>query len=258
MTLHFGPTASVAAVAFIVLSLGIGSANYAMAAHHVFLDTVSRFRKRYRDAQPSGSLNGQVISAWSLEHITGVIVVTVVMGTALLTYNLGKFNLNQFFGLIGGSLAPIIAGVFPVLIFVASRQRGVCAESRVADILSGKIKLLLAATAFASVYVWQAATDNYALWYRGLSIGLLLSLLWLVCSMYRKGVFRTGGVILIEKGKDGWDPETWKVFEGGREINDRSLMWKTALSGDFCVISSSTSPARILSAIVVEISLYLA
>lgn len=254
MTLHFGPAVSVAAVVFIVLSLGIGSGNYAMAAHHVFSDTVRRFWTQYLKTQLLDNLNGERFTVLSLEHILGMTVVTAVMGAALLVYSLGMFDLNQFFGLIGGSMAPIIAGVFPVLIFMACRRRGVFTESRVVEFLSGRVLLLLTLMVFSSVYLWQAVTDDYAIWYRIVSAGLFCFVFWLACNLYRRATFRPGGVIVVEKGKDGWDPATWKVFEEGHEVLDKSLMWKTARNGDFQTISNATSPARILSAVRLDTS----
>jgi hypothetical protein len=253
LSLYFGPWASAISIVFIVLSLGIGSGNYAMAAHHVLVDTIKRLRMR-RDKAPAAGRSRGPTTVWSLEHVTGIAIITLVMGTALFSFTLSVVDLNQFFGLIGGSMAPIIAGVFPILIFVACRRRGVFAESGAVDFLSGKIVSLLSLTAFLSIYIWQATSDNYALWYRSLSIAICLSLLGLLYSLYRKGKFSMGGVILIEKGKDGWDPRVWKIFEEGCVVNKRSLSWKTTSNGEFGAISSSTSPTRVLSAVRLDMS----
>lgn len=121
-------------------------------------------------------------------------------------------------------MAPIIAGVFPVLIFVACRKRSVGAKSRKIGILSARFLLVLILAGSTSVSVFQTNSDVCSTCYRCLSAGLCLSLFWLLVGLYRNGACRSGGVVLIAKVIDGWNPSTWRVFEGDPDAPDRNLL----------------------------------
>ena len=241
---QFGPIATVASIVFVILTLGIGSGNYAMAAYHVMYDALHSIVDKTKLLKSSDgliSLGPQVLSLAT--------VVAVMIGASVAFSN-GQVDLAGFFGLIGGLMAPIVAGVFPVLLHVACKARGVEAEGAIKGLLSTRVIAVVSFAAFLPPFISQAlSVDHYPVWYRFASGATGIWVLIIVVGLVRTQRLSPGYVALILKSKNGWDPRTWQFFENGNRIDQPTIRWKAARNAKAEHVTANTSPVRVLSSL---------
>ena len=115
--------------------------------------------------------------------------------------------------------------------------------------MSNRFVAVLVAALFLSVYIWQANSTEFGVWYRYASLAVLLIILGLALNLIRRGAFQSGIVLQIVKSKDGWNPELWKVFESGQQVVTADIWWKTRATGEFELVEQGVSPARTLIAV---------
>lgn len=164
-------------------------------------------------------------------------------------FALDRVELTELFGMIGGLMPPIVAGVFPVLILLSSRAKGAASVSRVWPILAHPLATTLVFAAFSSIYLINSIFFEGAAVFQAVQLGLLTFILGLTASRIFRGAFRPGGSIVIERGPDGWGPDSCKVFQSGRELSDTAISWRLGGDRNFRRVTAKTGAARVLSAI---------
>ena len=168
-------------IVFAVLGLGMSSIHYGLGIFNLTREFVNN------------AVNTKPRSSWSRDHAATLISfapILTVFGYVQWTMYNDTASFTAPMELLGALVVPVLTGIFPVLLLIASRTKGLPAtEAKVPHILSGSVILtfivLLSFSGILShaIVIWQQPLYKLAAYM------VALMLVWMIVSLFRRDVF---------------------------------------------------------------------
>ncbi len=195
-----GPIVFTIGLVFVVLAMGMASVHFGIGLHAQTRELVG------------ARLAGRV--GW----VVGFLPATVVFGVAVLLLTTGRGSFTGVLSLLGTSLGPLLAGVFPVLLLASSRRRGDHVPRGVQRWLGHPVVLLGLYLAFLSAVVVHGAFVWTSWWERTTASVVAVGTVLLTFVVLRGGALRSSGV--IELRRDGHlGVHRLRVLAGGEHLD---------------------------------------
>lgn len=191
LTALLGPAVGVLGAVFVVLSMGIGLIHFSLALYNL-----AQERLTGRRAMSLGSRGRFLIS------LSPVLLVFLVAEWLSIS-NTGSYT--GLLGLLGVLVDSLMAGIFPVLLLVASRRKGELVPDVVHRLLGHRVLLggiyllYLAILLFYGLVIWQNPVQRIL----GVFVGLLM--LGVTLHLIRRGAFAPRLVVELreDQRRDG-------------------------------------------------------
>ncbi len=177
-----GPGVLLVGSVFAILAMGMAAVQFSVGLHHQATEVLGRVDRR-------GRLLGLVPLA----------AVFVVVEVLLVTR---RESFTGALGLVGTLTAPLLAGVFPLLLLSASRRRGGYVPAVTARGLGGPTARVLVAAVFVgaiaahAVVIWQAPVPRLA------AAGVTLAVVAMAAWVARTGAFRPAVVVEVRRDRE--------------------------------------------------------
>jgi amino acid permease len=220
-----GPVVFTIGLVFVVLAMGMASVHFGIGLHAQIRELAGpRFGRR-------------------VGSVVGFLPATAVFGVAVLLLASGRGSFAGVLSLLGTTLGPLLAGVFPVLLLASSRRRGdqVPRGSRSwlghPVVLSGLYLAFLAAVMVHGAVVWTSW------WERATALAVTIGTVLLTIAVVRGGAFRPRGV--IELRRDGHlGVDRLRLLAGGEHLEvEVALHDRRGRTRPFAVVAGADLPA---------------
>lgn len=184
---EIGPEIYALGVVFAVLGLGMSSVHFGLGIFNMTREFAGKIQKRSQQS-------------WIQKHIAtiaSVLPIFLVFIYVQWTYKNGTPSFTAPLELLGAILTPVLAGIFPVLLLMASRARGLSVSgAKVTKIASNKLVLActvllsFAGLLFHGLVIWEEPIS------RGAALTTAGLMLYLIFDLMRRKAFSP--VLLIE------------------------------------------------------------
>jgi hypothetical protein len=176
-----GPIVFTIGLVFVVLAMGMASVHFGIGLHAQIRELAgARFGPR------AGSL-------------VGFLPATAVFAVAVFLLASGRGSFAGVLSLLGTTLGPLLAGVFPVLLLASSRRRGDVVPRGVQRwlghpiVLGGLYLVFLAAVVVHGAVVWTSW------WERATAFAVTAGMVLLTVAVVRGGALRSRGVVELRR-----------------------------------------------------------
>lgn len=178
---QLGPEVLYLGIVFAVLGLGMSSIHYGLGIFNLT-----------RELMNSAVKSSQRPSWWRDHAVTIISFVPILSVFSYVQWTMynGTASFTAPMELLGAIVVPVLAGIFPVLLLLASRAYGLPAPgARVPAALSGSVVLsfivLLSFSGILShaIFIWQQPMHKLAAYI------VVFMLLWLIAGLFRRDVF---------------------------------------------------------------------
>lgn len=178
---QLGPEVFYLGIVFAVLGLGMSSIHYSLGIFNLTRELMSNVVKTCERPTWWQDHAATTVSMVPILTVFGYVQWTMYNGTASFTAPLE---------LLGALVVPVLAGIFPVLLLIASRANGLPAPgAKVPAVLSSSFILaLIVLLSFAgilthAVLIWQQPMHKLAAYM------VIAILLWMMAGLFRRDVF---------------------------------------------------------------------
>lgn len=220
LTTQLGAEVYVLGAAFAVLGLGMSSIHYALGIFNIAHELISNLK-----------INGPAWLGGRVARVLSLLPILLIFAYVQWTYATGDPSFASPLGLLGAILAPVLAGIFPVLLLLSSRARGLVADgARVSGAASNRIVLsLVMVFSFAGmllhgIFVWN---DPFP---RATALVVAAIMLGLMVSAYRRRVFAPAMQVEIRYFPESGHKAQVAMNFGGKAV-DANVMVRQADGG---------------------------
>ncbi len=204
LTTLLGPAAGVLGAVFVVLSMGLGLITFSLA-----LFNLARERLTSQRAKALGPRGRFLIS------LSPVLVVFLVAEGLFIS---GRGSYTGLLGLLGVLVDSLMAGIFPVLLLVASRRKGELVPEVIHRrlghpvLLAGVYLLYLLILLFHGLVIWQNPAQRAL----GIFVGLLM--LGVTINLIRQGGFAPRLVLELREDQRQHGRSLFAITAGGQPL----------------------------------------
>lgn len=181
---QLGPEVFYLGIVFAVLGLSMSSVHYGLGIFNLTRELVS------------SAIGPSETPSWWQAHASSAIScvpILIVFGYVQWTMFNGTASFTAPMELLGALVTPVLAGIFPVLLLMASRANGLSTTgARIPDVLSNSVILaLIMLLSFAgilshAILIWQQPIHRLA------ACMVIAILLWMMADLIRRNVFARG------------------------------------------------------------------
>ena len=200
-----GPSVHLLGTLYIVLAMGLGSIHYSIGLFHLVYERIKI---------PASSPNGERRRFYL--SLTPIVLLFLLTEWFVLTDTASFTALIGFGGVIA---APLFAGVFPILLLVASRRKGDHALSGNYPFLGHPALLIGAYLLFVSSLFLHGLVIWQGVWLQGTALLIGLLIVAATISMIRRGIFKPRLVVELRKDLNKADNAYFAITAAGQPLS---------------------------------------